>query len=154
MSIDLWRRRAGALLILALAAPGLATAADDPPKPAAEPAKVSYYKQVRPIFQAQCQGCHQPAKAGGGYVMTAVDRLRAGGESGDSAVVAGKPEESHLLEMIVPENGKAEMPRDRPPLSAAEIETVRDWIAQGAVDDTPAAALEKFDRDHPPVYSQ
>ena len=42
--------------------------------------KVSYDKQVRPIFQAQCQGCHQPAKAGGGYVMTAFDRLLKGGE--------------------------------------------------------------------------
>ncbi|HEY4408323.1 MAG TPA: alpha-amylase family glycosyl hydrolase, partial [Acidimicrobiia bacterium] len=37
-----------------------------------------YYKQIRPIFQAQCQGCHQPSKAGGGYVMTAFDRLLAG----------------------------------------------------------------------------
>ena len=34
--------------------------------PAADPAppagKVSYYKDVRPIFQQHCQGCHQPAK--------------------------------------------------------------------------------------------
>ena len=43
--------------------------------------KVSYDKQIRPIFQAQCQGCHQPAKAGGGYVMTAFDRMLKGGES-------------------------------------------------------------------------
>ena len=40
--------------------------------------KVSYDKQIRPIFQARCQGCHQPAKAGGGYVMTAFDRLQEG----------------------------------------------------------------------------
>ena len=32
---------------------------------------VSYYKQIRPIFQAHCQGCHQPAKSSGAYVMTA-----------------------------------------------------------------------------------
>ena len=24
-------------------------------------AHVSYYRQVRPILQANCQGCHQPA---------------------------------------------------------------------------------------------
>ncbi|MEL0075282.1 MAG: hypothetical protein VW708_04060, partial [Ilumatobacter sp.] len=23
---------------------------------------VSYYHQIRPLFQAHCQGCHQPAK--------------------------------------------------------------------------------------------
>ncbi len=48
----------------------------DPNKP------VSYYKQIRPIFQAQCQGCHQPAKAKGDYVMTEFARLLTGGENG------------------------------------------------------------------------
>jgi len=34
--------------------------------PAAVPAgPVSYYKQVRPLFQVHCQCCHQPAKAQG-----------------------------------------------------------------------------------------
>ena len=47
---------------------------DDPNAP------VSYFKKVRPIFQAQCQGCHQPAKAQGGYVMTDFAKLLAGGE--------------------------------------------------------------------------
>ena len=80
--------------------------------------KVSYDKQIRPIFQAHCQGCHQPAKAGGGYVMTAFDRMLKGGESGEPAIVPGKPGESHLVEQITPEGGKAEMPQDKPPLSA------------------------------------
>jgi mono/diheme cytochrome c family protein len=26
---------------------------------------VSYYRQVRPLLQRQCSGCHQPAKSGG-----------------------------------------------------------------------------------------
>ena len=42
---------------------------------------VSYYEQVRPILQANCQGCHQPAKAGGDYVMTEFALLVQGGES-------------------------------------------------------------------------
>ena len=52
--------------------------------------KVSYDKQIRPIFQAQCQGCHQPAKAGGGYVMTAFDRMLKGGESDERGDRAGQ----------------------------------------------------------------
>ena len=36
----------------------------DPPKAAG---KVSYFKDVRPLFVQHCQGCHQPAKAKGGY---------------------------------------------------------------------------------------
>ena len=121
---------------------------------AVAPVPVSYYKQVRPIFQAQCQGCHQPAKAGGGYVMTSFARLLAGGESKAAAVVPKKPDESNLLDLITPVDGKAEMPKDKPALAAAEIEVVRKWVAQGAVDDTPEAARVRYDKDHPPVYSR
>ena len=46
------------------------------------------------------------------------------------------------------------MPKDKPPLTAAEIEVVRKWVAQGAVDDTPLAARVRYDKDHPPVYSR
>jgi hypothetical protein len=28
----------------------------------AKPKKVSFYSDIRPIFQGQCQGCHQPAR--------------------------------------------------------------------------------------------
>ena len=78
--------------------------------------KVSYDKQVRPILQARCQGCHQPAKAGGRYVMTTFDRMLRGGESGEPAIVPSKPGESQLIELITPQNGKAEMPQDKPAL--------------------------------------
>ncbi len=127
------------------------------PATAAEPAvndTVSYYKQVRPIFQAQCQGCHQPAKAGGGFVMTSFDRLFQGGDSKAVAIVPKKPDDSHLLELITPEKGEAEMPKDKPPLTAAELEIVRKWIAQGAADDTPETARNRYDKDHPPAYSR
>ncbi|MFO0908575.1 MAG: DUF1549 domain-containing protein [Isosphaeraceae bacterium] len=149
-------RRLAALLSLALvpSLTALARAADAPAKPAAPNTKVSYYKQVRPIFQAQCQGCHQPAKAGGGYVMTAFDRLLGGGDSNEKAIIVGKPDESLLIDQILPEAGKAAMPKDKPPLSQAEIDLVKTWIAQGAVDDTPPAARLKYDQDHPPVYSR
>ena len=73
--------------------------------------KVSYYKQIRPIFQAQCQGCHQPAKAQGGFIMTSFDRLLGGGESGEKAIVPGQPDASHLLAEIKVTDGKAEMPK-------------------------------------------
>ncbi len=42
---------------------------------------VSYARDIRPIFQAKCQGCHQPAKAAGEYVMTSMDQLLAGGKA-------------------------------------------------------------------------
>ncbi|MFT5408250.1 MAG: mono/diheme cytochrome c family protein, partial [Verrucomicrobiales bacterium] len=40
---------------------------------------ISYYEQIRPVFQANCVGCHQPSKNAGGYVMTDFVRMLAGG---------------------------------------------------------------------------
>lgn len=114
--------------------------------------KISYYQQIRPIFQANCQGCHQPAKAGGEFNMTTYAALVHGGESGDAAIVPGKPDESNLLTMITPSGGKAEMPQGKPPLAESDVELVRRWIAEGAVDDTPAGARQRFDLRHPPLY--
>ncbi len=121
-------------------------------KPADGNGKVSYYKQVRPIFQANCQGCHQPAKAGGKYVMTDFKQLLGQGESGEKAIVTGKPDGSYLVKLITPKDGKAEMPRGKSPIHAQEIETIRKWIAEGATDDTPANADLQYDAAHPPVY--
>ncbi len=121
-------------------------------KPAEGNGKVSYYKQVRPIFQANCQGCHQPAKAGGKYVMTDFKQLLGQGESGEKAIVTGKPDDSYLVKLITPKDGKAEMPRGKSPIHAQEIETIRKWIAEGATDDTPANADLQYDAAHPPVY--
>ncbi|MCA9051997.1 MAG: hypothetical protein KDA89_24835, partial [Planctomycetaceae bacterium] len=45
---------------------------DEAGSPASSDVAVSYHKQIRPIFQARCQGCHQPARAraNGHYDMT------------------------------------------------------------------------------------
>ena len=113
---------------------------------------VSYYNQIRPIFQAKCQGCHQPAKRGGDYVMTDFADMLKGGETGQEAIVAGKPEESYLLDLIKPEDGTAEMPKNDKPLVKAEIDLVAQWIAEGAKNDTPKTASTSFDMDNPPQY--
>ena len=147
--------RRGAAALLALALTTTASMADDKAKAeSAAPAKLSYDKQIRPIFQAHCQGCHQPAKAGGGYVMTSFDRLLKGGESGEPAVAPASPRRATWSTQITPHDGKAEMPRNKPPLKPAEIELISQWIAQGAVDDTPEGRRPKFDAEHPPVYTR
>ena len=115
--------------------------------------KVSFYKQVRPILQAQCQGCHQPAKASGEYVMTTFKGVTGKGESGDAAIVPGKPDQSYLLQLITPENGKAEMPKGQKPLHQTQINLIKQWIAEGATDDTPENAGVKYDAKNPPKYT-
>ena len=57
---------------------------------------VSFYRDIRPIFQDRCQGCHQPAKSLGGLVMTNYANIKKGGESGAAGFVPGKPDESGI----------------------------------------------------------
>lgn len=114
-------------------------------------APVSFYKDIRPILQANCTGCHQPAKAKGDYVMTDFARLLAGGEEGP-AVIPGNPGESNLLALATPVDGKAEMPPKGDPLHATQLDLIRRWIAQGAQDDTPESAKSHFTMEQPPEY--
>ena len=115
---------------------------------------VSYWNDIRPLMQASCQGCHQPAKAKGEYILTDVKRLIAGGESDSAAVIPGQPEKSFFLEQITPdEKGRAEMPPRDKPLHETEIALIKRWIAEGAVDDTPENAFQKYDMKNPPVYA-
>ncbi|NIL99019.1 MAG: hypothetical protein GTO62_18430, partial [Planctomycetales bacterium] len=90
-----------------------------------EPEQISYYRDIRPIFQGRCFGCHQPAKPSGQYVMTDFSPLSQGGESGEPAIVAGAPGDSYLIELITPIDGEADMPKEEHPLDANQIELVR-----------------------------
>ena len=115
---------------------------------------VSYYQDIRPILQANCQGCHQPAKNKGGYVMTNFQKLLAGGEKDGVAIIPGNVAKGALLDQITPVNGSAEMPKNKPPLPEHEVALIRRWIGEGALDDTPADAKAHFDAEHPPQYAR
>ncbi|HEY1381243.1 MAG TPA: c-type cytochrome domain-containing protein, partial [Gemmataceae bacterium] len=86
--------------------------------------------EVRAVFAARCAACHGPglAKPKGrfGYVL---DLPRVAGNR--EMVVVGAPQESELWELV----RRGEMPpADAPtgPLTAAQKETIRAWIAAGA----------------------
>jgi WD40 repeat protein len=120
---------------------------------AADPVPVSWSKDVLPILRANCYACHQTSKTQGGFRMTDFEGLLKGGESGDAAIVAGNPEASNLLREITPVDGKAEMPKNLAPLKPTEIEIIRKWIAQGAVQDVVDTG-PRFTNEKPPIYSR
>ncbi|MBI5766472.1 MAG: hypothetical protein HZA93_01665 [Verrucomicrobia bacterium] len=140
-----------ACLLLLVATRALAAPSDpvDPTKP------VSYWQQVRPVFQAHCQGCHQPAKPKGGFVMTEFKRLLAGGDNSSPAIVPRDPKTSPLVHAITPDaSGEFDMPKDKAALPEADRALITRWIAEGAVDDTPANAVQRIDAGHPPTYTR
>lgn len=114
----------------------------------AEAAPVSYHKQIWPILQAKCQGCHQPASPGGKLVVTSFAEFLKGGEHG-AGFVAGKPEESLVVDYLL--GKRTLMPKGGPALPPAQIALFKRWITEGAKDDTPAVK-DPIDAAHPPGY--
>ncbi len=112
--------------------------------------QVSFFKQIKPILQTRCQGCHQPASQGGKLILTTYEAFKAGGSSGPG-FKPGRPDDSLVVRLITPPN--ASMPKNGTPLSTAEVELFRRWIAEGAKDDTPAVK-DPIDQQHPPVYQK
>lgn len=45
------------------------------------------------------------------------------------------------------------MPKSGEALKPAERDLIRRWIAEGAPNDTPANAVQRYSPEHPPVYS-
>lgn len=101
--------------------------------------EVSFSKQVAPIFQAKCVGCHSKTANMGGFVLTDFESLMKGGSHG-KAIVPGKSEESRLVKMIegtvqprMPVSGE---------LEPHEIAAIKTWINQGAKLDQDIGQLQ------------
>jgi mono/diheme cytochrome c family protein len=86
--------------------------------------------QVAPIFEQHCLRCHRGDQAKGELSLATAAALAKGGESGE-AIIAGKPDESLLVDYISGE--KPEMPKGEPPLTAEQVAVIRSWISEGAV---------------------
>ncbi len=86
-----------------------------------------FVDQVVPVLQRRCLSCHHEGEAKGDFSLTDASGLVDSGYVDTDDVEA-----SYLLELVMPENGKAEMPKDSEPLSADEIAMLRKWIEDGA----------------------
>jgi len=96
-------------------------------------ADTSYYRDIRPILQRQCQGCHQPNLKSSNLDLTTYTAVAAGGKRGPAL---------GLIVKYLTGEMKPQMPLGQPPLPAEQIDLVRTWIAAGAKDDTPAEEHE------------
>jgi ankyrin repeat protein len=120
-------------------APGERAAAPPPPPvPMPKPVrKVDFARQVKPLLERSCAGCHGGTKPRGGFRVDGRDALLQGGASGAPAVVPGHSERSPLIDYVSGKVPESEMPpravRGRfPALTADEITLLRAWIDEGA----------------------
>jgi mono/diheme cytochrome c family protein len=90
-----------------------------------------FHDHVQPILQSNCGRCHGEKQKGELSVLDRENLLR-GGESGDAAIVPGKPNKSYLLELVSADADDHRMPPKGDGLSNSEIQTLRKWIVDGA----------------------
>ena len=119
---------------------GDATPATKPPEATS---KVSFQKDVLPILEARCVECHGPDKDKADLRLESVAAIFSGDKEWWT-VLPGDPDHSLLVERIeLPEGHVDQMPPDGDRLTAAEIATIRAWIAEGADGATPSGSPAK-----------
>ena len=87
--------------------------------------------RVAPVFRAHCLNCHNDETRKGGLSLQTAESALSGGEIGE-VIFPGDPDSSYLLELITPEDGKAEMPEGTESLSEEDRDAIREWITAGA----------------------
>ncbi|MEJ1963492.1 MAG: ankyrin repeat domain-containing protein [Gammaproteobacteria bacterium] len=119
-------------------------------------AQIDFRTDVEPIFREKCWECHGPDEQESSLRLDKKKFAMVGGTR--EQIIPGAPEKSRLYRSIAG-LGDPEMPQDGT-LSAAQIETIRQWIQEGAAwpDDPPdihwvvdprvAAPLEELKNGH------
>jgi hypothetical protein len=88
-------------------------------------APVDFGRDVKPIFERACSGCHGAKAQMGGLRLDARDLAAR-------AIRPGRAAASPLYQRVAGLGEQARMPMGAKPLAAAEIAIIRDWIDQGA----------------------
>jgi mono/diheme cytochrome c family protein len=96
--------------------------------------KVSFVRDIQPIFAAHCYACHGQDVKKAGLRLDTKDGALGKLKDGATAVVPGKPAESELVARIFSDAPSERMP---PPkagkdLSANEKDLLKRWIEEGA----------------------
>lgn len=93
---------------------------------------VDFQRDVVPILQARCLSCHNERDRRGELSLHSSESAYAGGESGE-VIAPGDIDASYLLDLILPADGMAEMPKGEAPLEPSQVAVIENWIESGAV---------------------
>jgi hypothetical protein len=110
----------------------------------ADAAAPVFETDVAPILATKCGKCHSSKVQKGALNLSSMHGLRAGGESGESAV-ADSVDDSFLWIMI---DGGEMPPEGQPPLSDDERSLIHRWLLAGAKSNVPVEASEKKLNQH------
>lgn len=99
-------------------------------------AEVDFNRDVRPILNKHCTGCHGGVKQAGGISFVYREKALAEGKSGEKTIVPGKADASEMIVRVTSKDDEERMPPpehgEGKPLSESEIATLKTWIGEGA----------------------
>ena len=98
---------------------------------------IDFNQDVRPILSANCFFCHGPDRnhREGGLRLDDRNSAFGAGDSGETAIVPGKPQESEVMRRIHSADPEEQMPHPDAgkTLSPEQIDLLGRWIEEGAV---------------------
>jgi hypothetical protein len=94
--------------------------------------EVDFNTQVKPVINKNCIICHGGVRRKSGFSLLFRQDALAPAESGKPAIVPGRPDESEMIRRLTLTDIEERMPFKHPPLSSDEINTLRQWIKEGA----------------------
>lgn len=93
---------------------------------------VDFTRDVQPVLQKHCVGCHGPERQRGGWRADVKSIALNGGDAHAPNILPGNAAESPLIRFVSGLEPDMLMPAKGDPLSAEEIALLRAWIDQGA----------------------
>ena len=112
---------------------------------AADPAGIAFFEQkVRPVLVEHCYSCHsaEAKKLKGNLYLDSKAGWEKGGDSGEPAILPGKPEESLFIRTVQHLEEDMEMPPKKPRLPDAVIADLVTWVKMGAPDPRDGVKVE------------
>jgi mono/diheme cytochrome c family protein len=122
-----------ATLILAFVS-AAAAAETNSDSTASSPNSILFDRDVRPIFEQNCFQCHGPEKPKSGFHLNNRADALKGGDDNRNDIVPGRSDQSRLIAYVAGLDKDIRMPPPGhgPPLTPAQVGTLRNWIDQGA----------------------
>ncbi|HEY9436139.1 MAG TPA: c-type cytochrome domain-containing protein, partial [Blastocatellia bacterium] len=88
--------------------------------------KVDFVREIQPIFQAHCYGCHGPNRQMAGLRLDSKKIALA------KVVIPGRAAGSALYQRVAGMGDQARMPMNGEALKSDQITLIKTWIDQGA----------------------
>jgi hypothetical protein len=93
---------------------------------------IDFRSQIQPIFDDHCLDCHDTKARKGGVALDHFFASQQLTDNGEKILIPRDPSGSLLVRLISSNDPKHRMPPKGDPLTPAQIEWIRSWIAEGA----------------------